>query len=113
MKVFFLSLSLLFTVSLSNLYYWNQRKRAYEKALIYQSEIILLVLEVLGVLQIPLAIFLGIASWKALITVYVVFIFARLNINGFLERWFLGPLFLLILRRTKKLKERKERNRLK
>ena len=106
MRIFFISLLLLFSISLSNIYYCNQRRRLFERAAIYRRDIVSLILVMVGILQIPLAICLGILNWKVLIIVYIFFIFTRVYINLIFERLFIFPVYLFLL----KIAEHKNHN---
>ena len=108
MKIFFISCLLLSAISISNIHYCNQRRRVFERAAIYRSEVICLILGIWGFLQIPSAILLGIMNWKILIGVYIFFIFMRLYINLFFEEFFIFPFgfFLLRVGRGKKSRNR-------
>ena len=96
-KILIISTVSLLLISLSDLLYCNERRKLFEKAALYRSEIILWILTIARVMQIPLVIYLGILNWKALVIVALIAVFGlRLFIDGFVERFVVLPIYLVL-----------------
>lgn len=106
MRIYIISILTIIFISLSDIFFCNERKDAAARAPLYRSEFVLGILAISRTIQLLLIVILGILNWKALIVVIIISILGmRLFIDKFVERIILIPVcrgLLFVFSRFKK-----------
>jgi len=103
MKVLLISISALICITAGNIFYWEKKKKLYERAAIYRNATIFLILQILWLIGIPLILYLAVLNlWTGIIVSVLGFIILRKPLAKIVEIVMLVPIYLLLEKLSKK-----------
>ena len=103
MKVLLISIFVLICITAGNIFYWEKRKKFYERAEMYRNATIFLILRILWLIGIPLILYLTVLNlWTGIIVSVLGFIILRKPLAKVVELVILLPIYLLLEKLSKK-----------